>query len=420
MGSTMRFPGRGWSLVALSVFLLTLGSSAASAQTKWVGTWASSQQTPEPANALPPESLNDATQRQVVHLSVGGPMVRVRISNAFGTSPLHITSIHVARPLEGAKIDPPTDRALSFSGSPDVLLPAGAEYISDPLPFPVAAMSDLAITLHLEIAPAQQTGHPGSRATSYLAHGNLTGAADLPAATKIDHWYFVSGVDVAEAGAAVVTLGDSITDGHASTTNGNDRWPDDLSRRLQASPATRGLGVPNDGSGGNRLLLDGLGPNAMARLDRDVLAQTGAQYLIVLEGVNDLGTLTRDGAVSPGEHAVEVHRILAAYEQMITRAHSHGIKVIGGTILPYGGSNYYHPDANNEADRAAVNAWIRAPGHFDAVVDFDKAMQDPAHPNQLLPAYDSGDHLHPSPAGYRVMGEAVPLSLFTDARTRTH
>ena len=173
------------------------------------------------------------------------------------------------------------------------------------------------------------------------------------------------------------------------------------------------MGVLNEGIGGNRLLLDGLGPNALARFDRDVLAQTAVRAVIVLEGVNDLGTLTRDHDVSAEEHAALVRRIEAAYAQMIERAHAHGVRVIGATILPYVGSKYYHPGPESEADRQAINAWIRVAGHFDAVVDFDKVTRDPEHPDRLLPAYDSGDHLHPGPAGYKAMGEAIPLTLLT-------
>ncbi|MGH9626397.1 MAG: SGNH/GDSL hydrolase family protein, partial [Bryobacteraceae bacterium] len=230
----------------------------------------------------------------------------------------------------------------------------------------------------------------------------------------IDHWYFISGVDVAapRKAFAVAILGDSITDGHASTTNGNNRWTDVLARRLQANPATRDIGVLNEGIGGNRVLLDGLGPNALARFNRDVIAQPGVRYFIVLEGVNDLGMLTRNRKMPASAHRKMVHRIIGAYSQMIERAHEHGIEAIGATIMPYAGSDYYHPGPASEADREAINKWIRAPGHFDAVIDFAKIMRDPAHPSHLRPAYDSGDHLHPSPKGYRVMGDAVPLTLF--------
>jgi len=385
-------------------------------QSHWVGTWAASQQIPEPANSLAPEDLTDATLRQIVHLSLGGTELRVHLSNAFGTQPLHITSAHIAVPLSAssAQIDPTTDRTLTFDGKPDVIIPAGAEYISDPIAFPAAPLSNLAITLHYGQPPARETGHPGSRSTSYLVHGDEVSAADLTGAKKIDHWYQIAGVDVEAPAnaAAIVTLGDSITDGHATTTNGNDRWPDVLATRLQAAPGTRDLGVLNQGIGGNHLLTDGLGPNVLARYDRDVLAQPGAKYLIVLEGVNDLGGLTRLNEVSKAEHDAFVARILGSYRQIILRAHARGIQVIGATITPYTGSDYYHPGPLSEADRQAINQWIRTPGHFDAVIDFDKATRDPAHPDRLLPAYDSGDHLHPSPAGYRAMGEAIPLSLF--------
>lgn len=382
----------------------------------WVGTWAASQQIPEPANSLPVEDLNDVTIRQIVHVSISGATLRVHLSNAFGTEPLHFTSVHIARPLSAssAAIDPASDRALSFSGSSDVTVPAGADYISDPIDYPVAALSNVAITFHLDTPPARQTGHPGSRSTTYYVHGDLVSAADLPGAKTVDHWYQVSGIDVLAPvdGASIVALGDSITDGHASTTNGNDRWTDVLAERLQASAATRDIGVLNEGIGGNHLLTDGLGPNALARFDRDVLAQAGVHWLIVFEGVNDLGGLTRNGEASPAEHALLVHRILASYQQMITRAHAHGIRVIGATITPDTGSDYYHPGPSSEADRQAINGWIRAPGHFDAVLDFDKAVRDPQQTDRLRPSYDCGDHLHPSPVGYRAMGEAIPLFLF--------
>ena len=382
---------------------------------RWVGSWAASQQVPEAQNLLDAELLRDATLRQIVHLSVGGDRLRVRMSNAFGTAPLHLTAVRVARPVSAASatIDAASDTPVTFSGAPDVTIPAGAEYLSDAVAFPVAALSNLAITFHVDQPSIGETGHPGSRATSYLVHGDMVSAASLPDATKVDHWYQISGVDVvgAEKAAAVVALGDSITDGHGATTNGNDRWPDVLAARMQADKSTRTMGALNEGIGGNRLLLDGLGPNALARFDRDVLAQTAVRAVIVLEGVNDLGTLTRDRDVSAEEHAALVSRIEAAYTQMIERAHAHGIRVIGATILPYAGSTYYHPGPENEADRQAVNSWIRGMGHFDAVADFDKLTRDPAHPDRLLPAYDSGDHLHPGPAGYKAMGDAIPLAL---------
>jgi lysophospholipase L1-like esterase len=218
---------------------------------------------------------------------------------------------------------------------------------------------------------------------------------------------------LAPAGAAtVVALGDSITDGHGATTNGNDRWTDVLAARLQGSPKTRKVGVSNQGIGGNHLLTDGLGPNVLGRFDRDVLAPTGVRWAILFEGVNDLGGLARTEEVTSAEHAALVQRVLAAYQQIIERAHAHGVRLFGATITPYVGSDYYHPTPLSEADRQAVNNWIRTPGHFDAVIDFDTVVRDPQQPDRLLPAYDCGDHLHPSPAGYRAMGESIPLSLF--------
>jgi len=409
---------RATIVCGVAVWLMMSGFVAAQGtndKTHWVGSWAASQQIPEAANLLDTELLHDATLRQIVHLSVGGSELRVRVSNAFGTQPLHLTAVHVARPVSAASaaIDVASDKAVTFDGAADVTIPAGAEYLSDAVAMPVMALSNLAISIHYDEPPVGETGHPGSRATSYVVHGDLVSAANLPEAKTVEHWYQISGVDVVaeKKAASVVTLGDSITDGHGATTNGNDRWPDVLAARMQADKSTREMGLLNEGIGGNRLLLDGLGPNALARFDRDVLAQTAVSAVIVLEGVNDLGTLTRDHDVSVEAHKALVGRIEGAYAQMIARGHAHGVRVIGATILPYGGSKYYHPGPESEADRQAVNAWIRAAGHFDGVVDFDQVMKDPAHPNNLSPAYDSGDGLHPGPAGYKVMGDAVSLKL---------
>jgi lysophospholipase L1-like esterase len=382
----------------------------------WISTWGASQQIPELQNALPPDDLRDATVRQIVHLSVGAARLRVHLSNAFGTDALHITSAHIARPLTlaSAAIDPATDKTLTFGGSTAVTIPTGAEVVSDPIDFPAAPLSSLAVTFHLDTPPAQQTGHPGSRATTWYVHGDAVAAPNFTDPKHVDHWYQLSAVDVLATpdSGTIVALGDSITDGHGATTNGNDRWTDDLAARLQATPATRNIAISNQGIGGNHLLIDGLGPNALARLDRDVLAPAGVRWLIAFEGVNDLGGLAINGEVAPAQHAALVEQVLTAYQQMIVRAHTQGLRVIGATITPYVGSGYYHPGPLSEADRQAVNQWIRTSGHFDAVIDFDKVTADPQHPDQLLPAYDSGDHLHPSPAGYKAMAESISLSLF--------
>lgn len=405
------------TLVLLLSILSAAPVGARSPQSQiWIETWGASQQIPEPHNALPADDLRDATVRQIFHLSVGGSRLRVHVSNAFGTQALHFTSVHIARPLSPATaaIDPASDKPLSFAGAAGVVVPPGTDFVSDPIDDPVPPLSDVAVTFHLDDPPSTETGHPGSRATSYYVHGDSVSAANLADAKRVDHWYQVSGIDVlADPHAAVVVaLGDSITDGHGATTNGNDRWTDVLAKRLQDAKKTRDLAVSNQGIGGNHLLIDGLGPNALSRFDRDVLAPPGVRWLIVFEGVNDLGGLARTGEVPQAQHDAFVQRVLAAYEQIITRAHAHGLKVYGATITPYVGSDYYHPGPASEADRQAVNQWIRTPGHFDAVLDFDGAVRDPGHPDRLLPAYDCGDHLHPSPAGYRAIAQSIPLTLF--------
>jgi len=413
--------GHALKIRAISVILVIfvcvgVHSDAQEKLPVWVASWGASQQVPEPQNAITKDDLCDETVRQIFHLSVGGPALRVHVSNTFGTEALHFTSVHIARPSSpsSSAVDPASDRTLTFAGSSDVTVPPGAEFVSDALDYPLAALSDVAVTFHFDSLPATQTGHPGSRATSYFLHGDVVALPNLLNAKHLDHWYQLSEIDVLAASgtASIVVLGDSITDGHGATTNGNDRWTDVLARPLQSSPNTRSIGVSNQGIGGNHLLTDGLGPNALARFDRDVLAPAGVRWVIVFEGVNDLGGLTRDGEVTPVQHGALVKRVLSAYEQIILRAHARGLRVFGATITPYVGSTYYHPGPLSEADRQVVNAWIRAVGHFDAVIDFDSVVRDPQHPDRLLPAFDCGDHLHPSPTGYRAMGEALQLSLF--------
>jgi lysophospholipase L1-like esterase len=392
--------------------------AALGAKQHWVGSWAASEQAVDPQNHQPgvdPALMTDATVRQVVHLSLGGSALRVQLSNAFGDRPLTVDSVHVALPAGGtpvSAIDPASDRAVSFAGRGSVTIPAGATYFSDPVMMTVPALANVTISVHLASAPSVQTTHPGSHATSWLLHGDHVTDADLAGATAEVRWMQIASVEVAaEAKAdAVVAFGDSITDGHASTTDGNDRWPDVLARRLQE--ARMKVGVLNEGIGGNHLLTDGLGQSALARMDRDVLARDGVRWVMVFEGINDIGMLARGKNATAEEHARLVERMIAAYEQIALRAHAHGLKVIGVTVTPSMGSDYYAPTAANEADREAVNAWIREPGHFDAVVDFDKVVRDPADPSRMLPAFDSGDHLHPGPKGYAAMGEAVSLGLF--------
>jgi lysophospholipase L1-like esterase/peptidoglycan/xylan/chitin deacetylase (PgdA/CDA1 family) len=405
---------RGAFLLALVAFVASGAVAAGGPKERWVAAWATSQQIPEDRNTLPAADLRDATLRQVVRIQIAGSKLRVRLTNAYGTAPLRIGAASIARSTDNAssKVDGSGLLPLTFRASRAVVIPAGGEYWSDPVPLRVEAGADLAITLYLPEAPAQQTSHPGSRATSWYVHGNQSDAAELSGARSIDHWYQIAGIETVSARAsAVVVMGDSITDGSGVKPNTNLRWPDALQKRLRGAKGLGEMAVLNAGIGGNRLLLDGLGPNAVARFDRDVLSPPGVTHLIVLEGVNDLGVFTRDAPQTPEAHAAHVQEMLDSLRQIVDRARAHGIAVIGGTITPFAGSGYYHPDAATEADRQIINTWIRAPGAFDATIDFDAAVRDPAHPERLRADYDSGDGLHPSIAGYQAMADAVPLAL---------
>lgn len=373
----------------------------------WVGTWATSPQLADLAEQPPAPGFVDSTLRQIVHVSVGGTKIRVRFSNAFGKTALTIGPVHVAKAVGGGAIQAESDKPLTFDKRSSVTIPVGALVYSDALDFELAPLSDLAITIYLKSSPDGVTAHDGSRATSYFTAGECVSAAVLPSAQTVDHWYFLNGVDVprAHSSAAVVVLGDSITDGRNSTTNGNGRWPDELARRLHANKHTSGIAVLNEGIGGNRLLRDGLGPNALARLDRDVLTQADARWLLVLEGVNDIGTCKEACDLES-----IANDIVAAYQQIIVRAHSLNIRVYGATITPLGGSFYANPEA--ERARQAVNRWIRTSGRFDAVIDFDAVTRDPSNPSNLSSGADSSDHLHPGDAGYKAMGDSINLKLF--------
>lgn len=393
----------------LAAWLLAAVTATELPAPTWVGTWATSP-FPEPAakEQLP---LAGATLRQVVHVSLGGNRVRLRLSNAFGTTPLVVAGVHLALAGPAGAIQPDTDRPLRFNGQMSVTIPPGAVMLSDPLDFELAPLADLTVSLHFQKVPAMLTAHPGSRTTSYLQAGDALATPALPDARKMVSWYFINGLDVLAAtpAAAVVALGDSITDGRGSTTDQNNRWTDALARRLQAGTGTARIGVLNQGIGGNRLLRDGLGPNMLARFDRDVLVQTHARWVIVQAGINDIGT--RVGARKQGEAFASPADIIGAFAQLIDRAHAQGLRIIGTTITPYAGADFYWT-ADGEADRQTVNQWIRTGGHFDAVVDFDAALRDPHDPVRLAAAFDSGDHLHPSPAGFVEMARVVDLNLF--------
>jgi lysophospholipase L1-like esterase len=375
--------------------------------TKWVGTWASAPLLD--AHAKPAEAvLSGATLREVVHVSIGGDMVRVRFSNLYGTSPLLIGAAEIAQTLKGADIVAGTGKALTFHGTPTVSIPAGALAVSDPIPFKFAPLSDLTVSFYLPSPSGPVTEHQLGNATSYHAQGNVVSNASLDAPATLTSWEYLNGIDTlaAAAAGAVITIGDSITDGAKSTLDTNQRWPDELARRLQADPKYRNMAVLNEGISGNQILRDGAGPNALARFDRDVIAQNGGKYLLILEGINDIGRLHNypDSGLTAAD-------LISALNQMIVRAHAHGIAVIGCTLTPYHGAGYY--TENGEAIRKAVNDWIRNSGAFDGVVDLEAAVRDPNHPDTFLPADDPGDHLHPNDAGYKAMGDAIDLKLFT-------
>ena len=383
----------------------------------WATTWGSAQLQPYGTEVLPAGTLDGSTLRQVVHLSAGGTRLRLRLSNAFGQEPLQLRAVHVAcRAASNAagEIEVSTDRTVTFAGQGSIAIPMGADYVSDAVTMTMPAQGDLVVTLFVAHAPPNITFHAGARATSFLVKGQHVAEAQLESPETFTRWYFLAGVEIAQDAvttASVVAFGDSITDGHGATTDGNDRWPDVLARRMATYAPTRQMGVVNEGIGGNRVLADGLGPNALARFDRDVLSVAGVRTLILMEGINDLGGLDRTETQSSAAHDAMVMQLMTAFGQMVAKAHAHGVKVLGATLTPYVGSDYYHPGAAPEADRMKLNEWIRHSGAFDGVVDFDLALRDPAHPDRMLPAYDSGDHLHPGPPGYKRMGEVVPLDL---------
>lgn len=406
-----------WGFTAAAALMIAVGGGAAAQGPRWTPAWGSSQMRIDGANAERVAKVGPATIRQIVHLTAGGRTLRLRLSNIAGTTPLRIGAATIGLGAPGrSTVTAPLP--VRFAGAVDAIIPPGAEYYSDPIALPVTAGGDVTVSLFFPDGLTMPTGHSGARSTTYLTAGDATQRAELADAQKIGGWWTLSDVEVRDAAqtATIVAIGDSITDGYGITDDSNTRWPDDFARRLAGNAATRRFSVVNAGIGGNRVLLDGLGPNLMARFDRDVIGRPGVSHVILLEGVNDLGVLTRERPVDPATHRAIVTQITTAYRQLAERAHAHGIRLIGGTITPFQGNDYYHPGPATEADRQAINSFIRTSGIFDGVIDFDRAVRDPARPDRLLPAYDSGDHLHPSMAGYKAMAAAIPLSLFGAAR----
>jgi lysophospholipase L1-like esterase len=387
-------------------------AAAAAGQTpkaRWTGTWASSPMGSTVNSGQP--SPTNSTYRNIVRVSLGGATVRVKLTNEFGTRPLTVGAARVAASAGNGTIQAGSDHALTFNGGTSVTIPAGAMAISDPVTMQVEPLSDLAVSVYL---PQQWVGditcHEDGQSTNYIAAGDATAQITLTGARMIESWCFVKGIDVetsAENAAAIVTLGDSITDGAKSSVDTNSRWPDLLAARLHANAKTAHLSILNEGISGNRLLHDRAGPSALARFDRDVLAQSGVKYLVVLEGINDIGGLAHPRDPSD---VVTTQDVEFALTQIIARAHEHGIKVFGATLTPYKGAGYFS-DAG-EKIRQDVNQWIRAGGSFDGVIDFDQTTRDAANPAMFSALADSGDHLHPGDAGYKAMAAAIDLSLF--------
>lgn len=428
--------------VASCILALTLHLGAAARETKpntWIGTWAAA---PQAAPKGPVQTFHNQTLRLIVHTSVGGKKVRIRISNTFGDQPLLLGATHIARRASEANIDSASDRVLKFHGRSPVAIPPRSMVVSDPADLDVPALSDLAISLFFPETAALTTLHILAKQTNYLSAetGDATAQVKFPVAQAIDFWPFLTGVDVEASphAAAIVALGSSLTDGDGSTGDTNRRWPDVLAERLQKAGGEEAeLGVLNEGIIGNRLLSDmqsprqaggppplgpvlevlgpALGQSGVARFDRDVLAQAGVKFVILALGVNDM---LFPGAFIPQTETVTAQDVIKGNRQLIAQAHKKGIRAIGTTIPPFEHAlfrkpfydRFYSPE--NEKIRQEVNAWIRTSGEFDGVIDFDEAVRDPDHPTQILPAYDSGDHLHVNNAGNLAQGSIISLALF--------
>jgi lysophospholipase L1-like esterase len=372
----------------------------------WVAAWGASPS--DPAAAMP-----GVTIREHVRLSLGGDRIRIRLSNRFGTSPLTVGPVHVARQDTGAAIVPGSDRTVTFGGDDTVTIPTGALAVSDPVSLQVDDLQEIAVSIFLPADSGGLTIHALGVATTYVSTpGDFTGAVSLPVASTQLTKILLSNVEVSvrKDADAIVTLGDSITDGFNSTVDANHRWPDILANRIRAQHGHGTITVVNQGISGNRLRKDIAGPSAQERFDRDVIAQTGVRWVTLLEGINDIGF---PGAVDPPLPRTTAPEIIAAYRQIVTRAHAAGLKIYGCTLTPFEGTifpGYFAPD--KEPVREAVNEFIRTSGLFDAVIDFDKVVRDPSHPTRILPAFDSGDHLHPNDSGYQAMANSVDLKLF--------
>ena len=390
----------------LTAVIAVIGFAPASAGKHWVATWATAEQVVEPHNCPPAPGLENNSIRQIVQTSISGKEVRVKFSNEFSQGPVTINAAEIAlAATAGASSDivAGTEVSLTFGGSKSVTIKPGELVTSDPVKFPMKNRENVAITMHLgEASSTSVTGHPGSRTDSYLIEGQ---GSDFTNAVKTAHWYIINAIEIkAEKKArAIVVLGNSITDGRGSTTNEQNRWTDNLSRRLLANKKTSRVSVLTMGLGGNCILQGGLGPTGKSRYPRDLFQQEGVKYIILFEGVNDLG--------GRGDAIAKANQIQEVYKQIIAEAHERGIKVYGAPVMQFKGNNYY--SENHEAGRQQLNQWIRTSGYFDGVIDFDAAMGNPDDPAQLNPKYlFENDYLHPNADGYVQMGDCIDLTLF--------
>jgi lysophospholipase L1-like esterase len=405
----------------LPVLLLAAASTLSAQSTvsqpepqSWVGTWAASPFDGDPWHTIP--TVVESTLREIVHTSIAGKSVRVHLTNEFGNEPLRIDAATIAIGANeinaaSSNIDPASLHNLTFNGSPSIVIPPGAQVLTDPVAMATPPSANLAISLYLPLQQVSKVSvHSAAQQDNFILTGNHVRDASFADPAITPSWFFLKGVDVEPTSphaAAIVAFGDSITDGAQSTENANHRWADYLSARLQSKPSTAHLAVLDEGIGGNCILIHRVGESALARFDRDVLAQAGVKYVIVLEGINDIGMLHTPNLTNYKLTAEDLEQGLA---QLVARAHEHGIKVFGATITPYKGAGYF--TENGEQIRQAVNHWILTSGVFDAAIDFDKAAGDPSSPLTLSPQYDSGDHLHPKDAGYAAMADSIDASLF--------
>ena len=434
--SKSAFSQKSFSLIArtrLAMFLalgwVLLAAPAAFAFDEhggdWVATWGASPQSEvEPVFGPPPTAVqfNNQTIRMIARISKGGDRIRVRLDNSFGTDSVVIGAAHVAVHASGAGIIPGSDHQLTFGGSATVTIPPGAPIVSDPVDFDIPNLAELAVSIYLPQPTAGLSGHTLGVQTTYVGapgSGDQTGAAAVATPTTTLTRYFLAGIDVLadDEVKAVVTFGDSITDGFNSTVDANRRWPDRLAERLLERGHKQNRTVVNEGISGNRLLHNVIGPDALSRFDRDVISQAHVEFVTVLLGINDVGfpAIAVPNAPPPfASQSVTSDQMLQAYRQLIARAHAKGIKIIGATLTPFEGAGY--ATAEGEAKREAANNFIRSSGEFDAVIDFDRVTRDPTHPARLAPQFDSGDHLHPNDLGYKAMADSIDLAIFQQHR----